>query len=167
MAPIVCPFVPGMLREETVAALDPYGWLVEWVELDPADDGAYTALIEALWSRRRTVVIVEQDVAPTPGMIERLVACGCAWCHHHYTDDTYGPGAFLGLAKFTGALMAATPAVGLTALRTDRRYTELAHWRTMDSVLARYLTTWGARPHLHQPAVRHLHHEATAGAANS
>lgn len=154
---VVVPFVRSMLQPETEAALGQTGRPVEWVSVHPDHQGRYAQLVEDLWKDGEAFCLVEQDVVPTPAMLDGLEACDGPWCSHCYDDPDYHRAPMLGLARFSAGLTADRPEVGVSALRTDRTRSHHVPWRSLNEALSRHLVAHHVPWHRHLPDVAHLH----------
>lgn len=156
MAHLVIPYVEGMLRSETIAAVDACPLPHDYYQLDHERPGDYAALVVHLWDTGETFVVLEHDVAPEPGMITALAECPEQWCWHEYADNRYGPGPSMGLTKFSAELMARWPNAPQVALYDRVRHRDPVHWRSMDTVLRLDLEARKVPAHRHFPDVVHL-----------
>jgi hypothetical protein len=74
----------------------------EWMCRGPHE---YGGLFYRLWARGRAFVVVEWDVIPSPGAIERLLQCKQRWCSHEYhlqpghLANSFGIGKFVPVGK--------------------------------------------------------------------
>lgn len=159
---VAVPYVAGMLRPDTFDAVAHGGHPATFYAFDRTDDGAYARLVERLWGRRETFVVVEQDVVPHAGAIAELVQCPAPWCSHCYDDPGYQRVPMLGLAKFAASLLAKTPEVATTVLRDGARHAVPVHWRQLNEVLVAHLLARGVTWHRHLPDVEHHHREPCA-----
>lgn len=153
MTTVYVPYVRGMLREETVAAVPE----AEFIEL--SGDTCYWRLLADIWAKGAGAIIVEQDIAPGPRTIAGLAACRGDWCACTY-DLGYGYDWALGCTKFSAQLMRRYPEtmdrvgrIGLGAETPDGYPPKV--WKVLDGRIIRVLRSYGLTvPHLH-PAVRH------------
>lgn len=155
---VLCPFVDGMLRNETrQALLGGFGSAV-FYPLHPDDDGAYGRLLDKFWEVPGHLLVVEQDMVPTPGQIVELLACEQPWCQieYHYGDGRYI--ASLGFAKFSHDCKTAYPTAAMLASRDAKGVIHRAHWASMSENLAQQLIRWHVMPHIHPGTVTHLHY---------
>jgi hypothetical protein len=86
----------------------------------------YSRLLERLWSEGGFVV-VEHDVAPWMGAIERLVACPNDWCQFRYPKHGGHLIRGLGCTKFSDRLVAGYPELSAGWSATD--------WRVLDGAV--------------------------------
>lgn len=159
---VVVPWVPGMLREETVTALDRAGVPWESCSMPAWDSGAYGSLLEQLWRDGRSFCVLEQDVVPTGAMLFRLAACRGDWCSHCYDDPAYPRTPMLGLVRFSAALIERHPEVGVHVLRTGHTRRQHVAWPSVNETLCRHLWRTGEVWHRHRPDVVHLHRRSPA-----
>lgn len=114
-------------------------------------DTGYPEMLAALWKRGTAFIIVEQDVVPWPGAIEELQSCPKPWCafayDKHYRMERGAPGdaVYLGCAKFSDELIAATPYVWSDWMT--------AHWASVDTRISAIARSSGFDVHQHQPGV--------------
>jgi len=118
-------------------------------------DDAYWRLLARLWTGDMTLVVIENDMLPTPAQVQGLLACHEPWCAHPYQLPG-GVMPALGLAKFSRDLQRACPdllrAVGeMTGDGVPPR-----HWVHLDVRVDRALRGRGVELHLHPGSVRHL-----------
>lgn len=132
------------LEPETAAAAGPGATYVD----TGGDDEAYWRLLRDLWARKRSFILLEQDIVPPPGALEALEACPHEWCGVPYPVGNIW-GVFHGCTKYGASIIKRYP----EALRSfSSRY-----WQNLDSQLIAYI---GRRqkegPHFHWPAAEHL-----------
>lgn len=154
---VVVPFVRSVARTETLEALRSAGRPFDAVSIHPDHDGAYAALIERLWAAGEAFCVVEHDVVPVPAMLDELEACSEDWCSHCYDDGDYPRLPMLGLARFSAALLARRPEVGVSVLRTGGHRTRHVGWRSLNETICHHLGAHGEPWHRHLPDVDHLH----------
>lgn len=164
---LVCPYVAGMLRPETQAALETAPSPAIYVELDSADDGAYARLLTRLWTGAGDLVVCEQDVVPSPDQLEAIVDCTHDWCSWPYDQAGYQRVPMLGLAKLSGALRARHPDLPRAALTDSHRHRDPVHWRSVNEALGRHLTHRGEVAVLGDGTVTHLHGSPWPAAART
>jgi hypothetical protein len=153
---IVVPFVIGMLRDETALALVSRDADVTWARIHRHDGEAYARLVEELWRDGEAFCIVEQDVVPTPAMLDGLEQCPEPWCSHCYAGPNWPREAMLGLVRFSAELLRRRTEVGVSVLRTDRTRTHHVGWRSLNETMSRHLSAHGEPWHRHLPNVIHL-----------
>lgn len=176
---VVCPFVPGKLREETRRALAAFAPQVEYVDVS-ADDLAYWRLMARLWADGESLLLVEEDIEIHAHVIPQMEACAEPWCLFAHElrfpafitmpDGTTGyipperrlVGAFfplqLGCTRFAGDLMREHPDV-VTGIPQACR-----HWLGLDSHIGSELIRRGVSgPHAHSPPVPHHHPRDASG----
>ena len=145
---VVVPYVPRFLRAETVAAVPG----AHYVDVS-GDHQAYWRLLRDLWDGGETVVIVEHDIVPAPGMVLGLFDCPSQWCAHEYRMDDIIATAF-GLVKFGSDMLLGTSNL-ISGILDQHRV-----WSGLDSMVIAELHRRGYSEHVHQPPVRHLHEPA-------
>lgn len=154
---VVVPYVEGMLHERTEAWREQVGAL-RW-QLDPADDTAYWRLLVGGWQLPdpTDLVIVEHDMVPAEGVVDRMLACRRPWCASPYT---IGTGTWLadglGCTKFAARLKTRHPDLMEQVGRIDDDGLPAKNWRRLDTRIARLLRQLGYRPHVHARS-EHLH----------
>jgi hypothetical protein len=155
---LVCvPFVRGMLRTETFHAVGEQRKRAEFVELPAKSPTAYARLLIDKLTPERTVVIVEQDIVPPAGAINRLLQCRYAWCTYPYRHGGELKTDMLGLAKFGAWIHTLHPRWIEAALLGGVGGYMWPHWRSCDTLIARYLRHVGIEPHVHRGEAVHLH----------
>lgn len=153
----VCvPYVRGMLRDETRAAVTAQDANAEFVELRRGSPTAYARLLLDLWRRPGDTVIVEQDVVPPPYAIANLLRCTSGWCTHPMYHGAVVKTDLLGLAKFSAALKGLCPQAGEAALLGGIGNYAWPHWRSCDQLLARWFQHRDYDPCVHLPRAVHL-----------
>lgn len=157
MTTVVVPYVHGMLNQETYRAVQYSGHWCRFVDLDPADLGAYGRLVRRLWRSQTTVVICEHDVVPTRAQLDCIVSCEHDWCSYSYDGNLYPGGPMFGLVRFSGSVMVAHPEAANVALVIGKRRDIEAEWWRVDALMARDLKIRGVPWHEHQPVVHHAH----------
>ena len=149
---ILCPFVEGMLRDETAEALAP--WPKTTFAPIPADDPyAYGNLLARAWAfGNDDLLIVEQDILPSANDIELMRTCPEPYCAATYEWKT-DVGPALGFTRFRREFMQKYPSVMLEASRR-------ATWKQLDVTLQRSILVaiYEEQPHIH-PQVTHLNAE--------
>lgn len=154
---VMVPFVDGMLRAETVAALRDTRLMIDYVLIDPEDVGAYSQAFALRWNLGVDLVVIEQDMEPAPGMVAQLGACGKPWCSFPYYCGTATPAYGLGMCKFTAGLQSARPSLGEQAARDHRGLLYSRHWRGLNERIISLMEHFGHYAHLHPETVSHLH----------
>jgi hypothetical protein len=97
-----------------------------------------------LWDINEPFIIVEHDILPWPGAIQRIWECDHHWCGYQYYVHG-GLHAYLGCAKFNPQLIGECPL-------PDHN----VHWAALDQTIIDEMAQRGIKGHLHQPAVSHL-----------
>lgn len=154
---IMVPYVHGMLHEETVEAVRAAGYPYALWPIDHTDPFAYGALFAQWWATPGHLVVVEQDMVPPPGSIEKLIACEHVWCSHTYSCDTQVPAYGLGLCKFSRSVKDTYPTLGEQAARSYTGRARGMHWLSLNERIIGLMLHWGFTVHLHDPEAGHLH----------
>lgn len=156
---LVIAFVANKLRPDVRALGESVG--AEFADVS-GSDMAYGELIAKLWQQGESFLLLEHDVLPTAALLEEMWDCESEWCAGfawRYSGAVY-PGETrpfkpirekefaLFLNKFSADLLRRTPAV-VGAVRV--------RWTQVDLAILGTLRMYGAQPHLHEPAVQHLH----------
>lgn len=125
------------------------------IRTTPGEHGYYN-LLEELWEKGQTFVIVEQDNVPKQSDIDDLHACDRLWCAHQYL---YGkpaiPYAGLGCTKFSSALMQKLPNAIFEAGEMSTRSHPRRFWCSLDARLQQKLGEAGVKIHIHPGIVGH------------
>lgn len=171
---ISIPYVDGMLHERTrdwwKAPRTSNDQLVWTVTLDATDDVAYWRWLVEEWTvtepdafERYTVpvtpdlLIVEQDMVPAPGVVDRMLDCPRPWCSSPYR---IGSGIWLdeglGCTKFAVRLKTRHPDLMQRVGDLDDDGQPAKTWRRLDTRIARLLRDLGYAPHRHARS-EHLH----------
>jgi hypothetical protein len=153
---VVVPYVRTMLRPETHRAVLQQRPGAELVELPLTSPTAYARLLIAKLTLGQTVVVVEQDVVPPPTAIRNLLRCRHAWCTHPMRHGGHRKVDLLGLAKFGAWIHTLHPRWVECALLGGLGGYHWPHWRSLDTLIARYLRHVGIEPHVHRPDALHL-----------
>jgi hypothetical protein len=183
MAVIVLPFAKNMLRPETLAAVQrtlPHGVRLQsvCVEREPLKDTAgvyrvvgdervplnaagigYWQLLQHLWTRQETFIVVEQDIVVGARTLARMMQCTNEWCGALYDDTFQTDTVMLGCTKFTASLMRKHPdvmdRVGSMGDGNGDPYPPRI-WVWLDYRLNLVLHGLGLQAHAHE-SVKHLH----------
>jgi hypothetical protein len=129
--------------------------------MDCTPDTAYWRFLADDWDIGRRfntdTVIVEQDIVPAPGVVERMLACRRPWCASPYV---IGAGTVLadglGCTKFAARLKTRHPDLMEQVGRIDDDGLPAKNWRRLDTRISRLLRQLGYRPHVHARS-EHLH----------
>lgn len=127
------------------------------VQLADDDPGAYATLFMLLWGLGETIVLNEHDVVAPNSAIRRMLRCPHEWCTFPEPYDGATHDDSFGLVKFAGELVARWPDVGEYAAYPLGRHRSIASWQAIAAHVAYRLRQHGVEPHVHSPAVRHLH----------
>jgi hypothetical protein len=158
---VVVPYVRTMLRPETHRAVLQQRRRAEFVELAKTSPTAYARLLIERLTPDRTVVIVEQDIVPPARAIDNLQGCRHAWCTVAYRHGGELKTDMLGLAKFGSWLHTLHPRWIEAALLGGVGGHMWPHWRSCDTLIARWLRVQGIEPHVHRGEAVHLHDAPT------
>lgn len=154
---LIVPYAEDGLADEVRELGESLG--AQFVLTPRAHTTSYSALMCRLWSEGEAFIVCEQDVLPTVAMLEEMWTCtDDEWCHGYWVDPNWigSPpprhSQWLGLARFSESLLqrVSNRMVGLTGH---------AHWNQQDIDLWYLLKSIrdDRGPHLHHPAVTHLH----------
>lgn len=154
---VAVPFIPGMLCHETVAALGAWTGTYVTFPLDPDDDGDYARTFAAWTRTRMDLLVIEQDMVPTPGQIDEVLRCPEPWCQIRYDYPRTEPIASLGFCKIAGTVFSEHENFGDLASRDKRTKGGLVHWRSLAESVTAQLVRYGYSPHIHSGRVTHLH----------
>jgi hypothetical protein len=149
---VICCFIPGTLRDETIEALTAYARNVHLIVIDSKDQRAYGKTIAKHWRMGEDFMIVEPDIVVREDVMEAFETCDCNYGAFPYAWTT-NVGPALGCTWFRSEFLAAYPKAADEAATFS--------WRQFDVVLMRHVLarTWGEQPHVHLPAVVHLNEE--------
>lgn len=155
---IAVPFVDGMLRGETLAALDAWGGPYTTWPLERRNPQDYAAKFLAWWITPGDFIVIEQDIVPPPALITELAACEDVWCsvRYHVGAGRYATG--LGMAKFSDILKRAHPWAGMNITADPRGNGRMVDWLSLNEAVERHLTRLGVACHIHETPVEHLHY---------
>jgi hypothetical protein len=145
-----------MLRSETVYAVNDQWQTAHFYPIDPHSPTRYARLLIELYVDPGDLVIVEQDVVPPEGSIARLLDCDYAWCTHPMLHGGERKIDLLGLAKFSAGLKRMWPYAFEAALHKGVGGSHRPHWRSCDTLIARWLRIHKLEPHVHGPDAIHL-----------
>lgn len=125
-------------------------------------DSAYCELLQELWARQESFVIVEHDVLVRPDTLQELAVCPNNWCGFPVPYmGTFYPG--MACAKFEQSLIGSNPfAMEQVARMSDDTHRE-RHWCRLDAWLQYIvLPRGGAQRHIHDPPLGHYRADGTA-----
>ena len=157
-ASVCVPYVKGMLRDETHREVLRQRRRAVFVELPASSPTAYAKLLIERITPERTAIIVEHDVIPPPHALDNLARCQHAWCTHPMRHGGVRKDDLLGLAAFKPWLFTLRPRWVECALLGGLGSYRWPHWRSLDTLVARYLRHHGVHPHVHRPDAVHLHY---------
>ena len=171
---VLLPYVPSLLREETLAAVEEetasVGWDFRQVEIDPNDLEHYFRVLNDHWREGDGLTVVEHDIVPPAGAFSQFASCPEHFCAFPYPCSG-SPVArnllALGCTRFSKELVTSIPeAVELAGeISEDAQNLGKRHWKRMDVRLYRVLIeSFGDYRHLpryqthpHGPEATHLH----------
>lgn len=105
----------------------------------------YGQLLDELWAGRQRFVLLEHDVVPWPGAVDRLMRCPRLWCVHEYPFAANKQRWALGAVKVSGVLLEGSP--GFSGVL----------WNQLDAAVVRELyTACPGGPHVHGPPFAHV-----------
>jgi len=143
--PVVLPSVHSDSAAERALRTVGVTPLVEIVSR-PAD---YSEVLTRYWKRGSGFVLVEHDIVPWPGALERLADCSKDYCGYYY-QLSGRLGGTLGCVKFSERLLQEHPNLFL--------YWRGTRWDCLDGRVALAMLSLGYEDfHVHQPPVAHLH----------
>jgi len=118
---------------------------------------AYSELVCELWARGESFAIVEHDIVPAKGMLDRFASCPELFCAHPYEWSESHLGPALGCNRFSEDFLSAFPRAAEQAASIPGVYGP-GSWREFDYWLTRTVLEdhYGQVPHLHLPPVLHL-----------
>lgn len=159
---VVVPFVPGMLREQTMQALHDSGMAYLTVPLRPGNEYEYAAAFRLWWNLPFDLIILEQDMVPAPGQLRFLAVHEGEWVSagYHCGNGQYATG--LGFCKIARTLRERHPNAGFNATADPRDPRELIGWMSLNENVERHLTRLGERQTVLGFTVEHLHHPEPA-----
>lgn len=149
----VVPYVQGMLHDRT------RHWMVEH-QAAPAEvsgDQGYWMLMATAWRDPGDLMVVEQDIVPAAGVVDRMLVCPRPWCSSPYTIGgrqvlTEG----LGCTKFAARLKTRHPDLLEQVGRIEDDGVPARDWHRLDTRIAHALRGLGYAPHTHAQS-EHLH----------
>ena len=112
----------------------------------------YWQLLDVLWHRGESFVLIEHDIVVTPAVIGSLARCREPWCAFPYLQLPGNPVTGLGCTKFSARL--------LHAIDPFAKGPTHVIWQNVDYELCSRLRAAGYENHVHQPPVRHLNPKA-------
>jgi len=155
---VVVPFVEGMLRPETETALNVWGGCHGLWPLDRRDPYAYATLMAQLWNHGSDLIVIEQDMVPTPQQISSLIACPEQWCSHFYHVGAAVYTTGLGFCKFSAGLQSELPLAAMHASTHPRKGGGLMPWQGVNEAIERAICRRHIAQHVHDGNIVHLHY---------
>jgi hypothetical protein len=155
---IIVPYVDGMLREETMAAVAGSGEAYLNHPLSPDDPYDYASAFRTWWNLPMDLIIIEQDMAPTPEQIKALIHHPDPWvtAPYHVGNGRYATG--LGFCKIAHRLRTGHPMAGVNISLDPRDQRDLITWTGLNENVHRHLTRLGERETALGFTVEHLHY---------
>lgn len=159
---VTVPYVRGMLRDETRAAVLAQDPRARFVELPAGSAVAYARHLIEWWKEPGDTIIVEQDVIPPPGAFASLLHCTSGWCTHPMLHGTAVKTDLLGLVRWSAWLKRFCPQAMESALLGGVGSWHWPHWRSCDQLWARWAAHRDYAPCVHQPEAVHLKYPRTS-----
>lgn len=155
---VILPYVDGMLREETTAALHLSELAYLTVPLDKDDPYDYAAKFREWWTMPMDLVILEQDMVPTYDQFHDLAEYGADWAAmaYHVGNGQYTTG--LGFCKLSRSLRSRWPNAGVNASLDPTDSKTLIQWAGLNENVERHLTRLGEKQITVPGTVTHLHY---------
>ena len=117
------------LRDQVPAAIEAQGYEPITMLTSSHDPFAYASVLRKLWRHGGDFVLVEQDVVPPPGALERLFTCRHSWCSHPHWVGTHHTTTTTGLVRWSSLLRAAYPyLMDLVCAAPEPRYWVRMGW---------------------------------------
>lgn len=157
-AMVIVPFVDGMLRPETMAAVESCGAGYLTQPIATADAGDYARAFRDWWDLPMDIVIVEQDIVPTRAQLVELIDHPDEWVSapYHVGEGRYTTG--LGFCKIAASLRERWPD-GATNITADPRGRGgYVSWQSLNEAVERHLGRLGERMTVLGAPVIHLHY---------
>lgn len=161
---VVVPYTLGMLREETVAALNAWDGAYVTYPLDAFDPYAYATAFADWWHVPMDLLVIEQDMVPSPEQIDEILACPEIWCtaKYHQGHGVYRQG--LGFMKIARRFRRSYQHAGGNIARDPSGRAPAVTWQGLNESIQRHLNRLGYEEHVHDFTVTHLHYpEADRG----
>lgn len=159
---IIVPFVDGMLRDETMAALHDADEAYLTAPIDPGDPYHYAAQFRDWWRLPNDIVIMEQDMVPTVDQFRELIYSDAAWAtmRYHVGAGQYTTG--LGFCKITRQVRESYPDGGVNITTDPRGTGDLVDWISLNEAVTRHLERLGVVQTVLPGTVAHLHYPEPA-----
>jgi hypothetical protein len=126
------------------------------VKLDPARDDDYFRVFAEAWATPGDLIVIEQDILLTEGVIEQFLACRNGWCGNPYNIAGQQL-VCLGCTRFTAELKDAHPDLLDVVGLVNNDGLPAKDWRRLDVRLSDELHFRGFQVHTHTPEVEHFH----------
>lgn len=156
MATVLLPYIAGMLKPQTEAWAKQQNGILR-CQLDPGDDAAYWELLATWWRAPGELIVVEHDMVPRPGVVDRMADCRYSWCiSPYYISGGQLCTTGLGCARFAERTRRRYPALMDRVGTIEDTWCPARSWRRLDERVSRVMHDLGYRPHLHGRS-KHLH----------
>jgi hypothetical protein len=161
---ILVPYVDGMLRPETMAAIHESGHAYLTQPIDPADPYEYAGWFRNWWRMPMDLIVIEQDMVPTPAQINELAYHPDPWvgARYHVGNGQYTTG--LGFCALGAKMRQSHPDAGVNITVDQRGNGNLVDWISLNENVERHLTRLGETMTVIDTPVTHLHYPVAAHA---
>lgn len=155
---LIVPYVHGMLRDETMAAVQHSGAPFFTFALEQNDPYQYAELFRQVWDWHVDTVWIEQDMVPTVVQIKDLLYCNRDWCtiKYHQGGGMYTTG--IGFAKISKQIKDIWPVAGANIAADPRGKDRAVKWPSLNEAVENHLGRLGVELHVHEGQVPHLHY---------
>lgn len=118
---VVLTHSPYHVESDVVQALgDQTQGHFEVLEITEGDPYDYGRKLASVWPSDRTLITLDMDVLPAPGVIEDLACCGEPWCAVFISHSGGHPVHGLGFSKFSASFQRRHPVLMHAATRLGR-----------------------------------------------
>jgi hypothetical protein len=145
MLPIVVAAVRSL--SPATLALTMEGLTVTEYLMRQGDPYHYGSIFTELWLKSHGFILVEGDVVPWPGALDKLVACKHDWCCFEYPTTITSKCDGLGCMKFSGNMVRKIP---------HNILWQNTAWNSLDGIVHETLELAGKTVHIHTPMVAHV-----------
>lgn len=114
------------------------------------DDLAYGELLSYLWKYGEGFILLEHDVVPFPGAMDKLEECDEDWCVHKY------PPAPNKLYYSLGCIKVSSKLIEQTSDAPERFNWTETRWSNLDSRVYPAIMEKIKSPHVHEPPLAHV-----------
>ena len=155
---LIVPHVPGMLKAETMAAVERSYEAYFTFPLKWDDPYQYAELFRQVWDWPVDTLWIEQDMVPTAAQITDVLYCSHQWCTitYHQGGGMYTDG--IGFAKFASRLKTVWPNAGANISADPRGRERAVKWPSLNEQVENHLSRLGVAMHVHDGHVMHLHY---------